>query len=62
MQGGFGRVVARLLLRPDDYESGDRDAGLMGERIENVDNDHVSAGRRGKLRNGAPDAMPRALH
>ena len=54
MQGGFGRVVARLRLRPVDYESGDRDAGLKGQRIENVDSDHVSARRRGKLRNGAP--------
>jgi hypothetical protein len=56
MQGDFGRVVARLRLRPVDYESGDRDTGLMGQRIENVDNDQVSARRRGKLRNGAPDA------
>ena len=56
MQGGFGRVVARLPLRPVDYEGGDRDGGLMGERIENVDNGDVSARRRGKLRNGAPDA------
>ena len=56
MQGGFGGVAARLRLQPVDCESGDRGAGLMGERIENVDNDHVSARRRGKLRNGAPDA------
>jgi hypothetical protein len=39
MQGGFGRVVARLPLRP----VGDRNGGLMGERIENVDNGNVSA-------------------
>jgi hypothetical protein len=56
MQGGSRRVVARLRLRPVDYEGNDRDGGLMGERIENVDNGDVSARRRGKLRNGALDA------
>lgn len=43
MQGGFGRIVARLPQRPVDHEGGDRDGGLMGERIENVDNGDVSA-------------------
>ena len=50
-----GRLWTRCSAPTADYESGDRDAGLKGERIGNVDGDHVSARRSGKLRNGAPD-------
>ena len=34
----------------------DRGGGLMGERIENIDNGDVSARRRSELRDGASDA------
>src|ERR1700722_19111148 len=56
MQGGSGRVVARLRLRPVDYEGDDRDGGLRASGSSMSIMAMSAPVDAGKLRNDAPDA------